>query len=475
MTCGKQTPRIRVEPERITTDGPDAATLMEAYGYKLDPWQKLVLDAWLGKDQSYTTTSAGLALPRQNGKNTCLEAREFFGLVINGEKILHTSHQVRTSKEAFRRLVNMFSDDRHPEIKALVAKIRYTNGEERIELNNGGCIMFSARSRQAARGIDGISLVVFDEAQELQDDQVEAIMATLSASATGTRQIVYTGTPPYPGCPGDVFRRRREKVLKEPGPHDSWHEWSVDAVYLNEIDTSDKTLWYDTNPALGYRLTEEFTAEEAGTMSKDGFARERLGWWQPQIKTEAEYCIEPDLWASCKSKDPKPDGKVAFGIKFNPDGTEVALAGAVLPKDGPARITLLEHCNTGTGLQWLADFLNVRYKTAACVAIDGRNGVDVLIGKIEKTWRVKDSVIKLNSSKYMAAVGTLMDALQSQTVTWYAEQDELKTSALTSTKRPFSGGWGFGGEDPLPIEAAAIALWAVKNTRREPGKKMRIG
>ena len=200
---GSQEPRYRVEPERDSTDGHDAADLMTAYGCTLDEWQEDVLACWLGRmDGAYNVTSAGLTLPRQNGKNVCLEAREFYGLVINGERILHTAHQVRTAKKSFRRLAAMFTDKRHPEITDLVKIIRYTNGEECIELDNGGVIEFSARSRQAARGFDGISLVVYDEAQELTDDQMEAIMATLSASATGTRQLIYTGTPPYPGCPG---------------------------------------------------------------------------------------------------------------------------------------------------------------------------------------------------------------------------------------------------------------------------------
>ncbi len=276
---GSQEPRIRVEPERIGTDGADAAALMQAYGNTLDSWQSAVLDCWLGYDAAgrYNVTSAGLALPRQNGKNVCLEAREFYGMVIGGEKILHTAHQVRTSKKSFRRLAAMFTDKRHPEVMGIVRTIRYTNGEECIELDNGGSIEFSARSRQAARGFDGISLVVYDEAQELTDDQVEAIMATLSASATGNRQIIYTGTPPYPGCPGDVFRRRRRVCLEDPGAHDCWHEWSVEAESAEDIRVEDPALWYQTNPALGLRLSEEFTAEEMRSMSRDGFARERLG------------------------------------------------------------------------------------------------------------------------------------------------------------------------------------------------------
>ena len=139
---GSQTPRIRVEPPRASTDGEGAAQLMAAYGVPLDPWQRTVIDCWLGRDErgEYAVTSAGLAVPRQNGKNVCLEAIEFYGLLVKGEQILHTSHQVVTAKKSFRRLEAMFTDRRHPEIYAQVRDIRYTNGEEAIYLTNGGGI-----------------------------------------------------------------------------------------------------------------------------------------------------------------------------------------------------------------------------------------------------------------------------------------------------------------------------------------------
>lgn len=474
---GSQEPRIKVEPHRIGSDGEDAAMLMASYGCTLDAWQKLIIDSWLGRDETgnYNVTSAGLSLPRQNGKNVCLEAREFYGLVINGEKILHTAHQVRTSKKSFRRLVGMFTDKRHPEITGIVKNIRYTNGEEAIELDNGGQIEFSARSRQAARGFDGISLVVYDEAQELLDEQVEAIMATLSASATGTRQIIYTGTPPYPNCPGDVFRRRRQVSLEAPGAHDAWHEWSIDAENLQKIDLSNKKFWYSTNPALGIRLDEDFTQEEQNTMSPDGFARERLGWWAPTISRKSDYAIPEELWDAAASNEMMPEGRTAYGVKFSADGAEVVLCGAVIPKEGAARISIIERQPTGYGTQWLADWLNARVDKASCVIIDGKNGVDVLIDKISGTWRMKGAVIKPRATDMIAAVGLLMDALTEGTVTWYRKQHQLRDSAITATKRPISGGWGFGGENSTPIEAAALALWAAKNTKRDPTKKMRIG
>lgn len=473
---GSQEPRINVEPNRTETDGKDAALLMSAYGYELDPWQQAVIDCWLGKENGkYNVTSAGLALPRQNGKNVCLEAREFFGLVINGEKILHTAHQVRTSKKSFRRLAAMFTDKRHPEVTDIVKQIRYTNGEECIELDNGGVIEFSARSRQAARGFDGISLVVYDEAQELTDDQVEAIMATLSASATGTRQLIYTGTPPYPGCPGDVFRRRRKASMDDPGKHDAWHEWSVEAKSINDINVEDVSLWYMTNPALGIRLDEEFTAAEMKTMSADGFARERLGWWVPELEHTENYAIPMRAWDACASMQPKPEGKTAYGVKFTADGAEVALCGAVMDADGFSRIELIDRRPTGLGVQWLAEWLNARSDKACCVVIDGRNGVDVLVEKIAASWRFRDSIIRPTAKNVIGAVSMLTDAINTQSVTWYQKQDDLRESAITSVKRPISGGWGFGGDNSAPIEACALAYWGVKTSKRNPGKKMRIG
>ena len=124
---GSQEPRIKIQPDRYETDGDDAALLMSAYGCQLDKWQQDIIDCWLGKDEDgrYNVTSAGLSVPRQNGKNVCLEAREFYGLVVNGERILHTAHQVRTSKKSFRRLAAMFTDKRHPEVTDMLGGLSH--------------------------------------------------------------------------------------------------------------------------------------------------------------------------------------------------------------------------------------------------------------------------------------------------------------------------------------------------------------
>lgn len=479
---GKQQPRIKIEPHRVNSDGQGAALLMSEYGSTLDEWQQLILDCWLGVDElgRYNVTSAGLSVSRQNGKNVCIEARELYGLIVNGDRILHTAHQVRTTKKAFRRLANIFTDKSHPELNQIVKKIRYGVGEESIELNNGGVIEFTSRSRQTARGFDGISLVIYDEAQELTDDQAEAITATLSASQNGTRQILYIGTPVYPGCPGEVFKRFRDNCIKaapEDVKHIAWHEWSVPGDNISDIDFKDKKLWYEANPALGYRLTEEFTQTEAESLSPDGFCRERLGvWFKTVSEVQEEKAINEENWIKCKSSEAKPEGKTAYGVKFSADGSEVVLCGAVMDKETKnVRIELIERNPVGYGLKWIASFLNERYKKASCVVIDGRNGVDVLIDRICDVWRLKDSIIKSNSSQVITAASMLTMEIDEGTITWYEQQDELNQSAITATKRRIGSGWGLGGADSAPIEAAAFALYGVRTSKRDPSRVMRIG
>ena len=93
--------------------------------------------------------------------------------------------------------------------------------------------------------------------------------------------------------------------------------------------------------------------------------------------------IDVDKWKKCVSDEMKPEGKTAYGIKFSLDGSEVCLAGAVIPKDGKPRISLIARESTSNGIQWLADWINARNKVASCVVIDGRNGVDLLIDRIK--------------------------------------------------------------------------------------------
>ena len=153
----------------------------------------------------------------------------------------------------------------------------------------------------------------------------------------------------------------------------------------------------------------------------------------------------------------------------------MCLCGAVLPKEGPARVSLIEMRPAGHGLTWLAEWLNERYNKASCVVIDGRGGAEVLVERIHTVWKAKNSVIRPAARDVVAAAGVFITAVNEGGLTWYRPQQGLDESAVSAVKRPVAGGFAFGGADSMPVEACSLALWGAKTGKRDPTRKMRIG
>lgn len=464
---GCQEPSVRIAPKYTKSDGLRAAQILKVGGMILDPWQSDILDDWLAftPAMKWASKTCGLSVPRQNGKTGLISGRAEAGMLLYNEQVIYTAHLQKTATETFEEMAVFFDS---PKLKPYLKDIKTALGREQIILKSGARVKFLARTRNGGRGQHG-DLLIIDEAQELDANQQASFLPAISASLNP--QTIYAGTPPDPESDGTTFREIRKKAIDGKTNSLSWAEYSVPEIG----DVTDKKRWSATNPALGRRILLSTIEGECEQMEADTFARERLGWWTPIFVTKVDTAIAAEVWDACASEEPKPSGKTAYGVKFSPDGSEVCLCGAVIPENGMARISLIDRKPTGYGLQWLADWLNERYKQAACVVIDGRNGVDVLVDKISGTWRYKNSVIRPKATEVIAAVGLLMNSLDERTVTWYKAQEDLRNSATTSVKRAFSGGWGFGGEDSAPIEACALALWGAKTSKRDPNRVMRIG
>lgn len=463
---GSQEPSVRVVPDYTYTDGPDAVKILGVGGLYVDPWQSEVLNDWMGRSEDgWSAPTCGLSVPRQNGKTLDTSGRIASGMIMYHEWVIYTAHLQKTATETFVELKGIFESKK---LQKHVKEIKSALGREQIILKNGGRVVFVARTRNGGRGLHGDCLV-FDEAQELTSEQQASFLPALAASQNP--QTIYLGTPPDESTPGTVFRSIRGKVLTGESQSTAWTEFSVPEIG----DVRDRKRWAETNPALGRRIKESTIESECEQMDSDTFARERLGWWAPIVEKKEDAAIDPDAWAACASDAAKPEGKTAYGVKFSPDGSEVVLCGAVCPEDGPARIAVIDRKPTGYGVQWLADWLNARYTKACCVVIDGRNGTDVLVDKIAQTWRFKGSVVRPGARDVLAAVGQLTNEVSERTVSWNRVQDALNASAVSAVKRPLAGGWAFGGADAAPIEAAALALWGCRTSKRDPGKKMRIG
>ena len=464
---GSQEPSARIAPEYPATDGQDAVRILRAGGTVLDPWQSDILDDWMSRTVSgkWAAPTAGGSVPRQNGKSLLVQGRSEAGMLLFNETVIYTAHLQKTATETFEEMRAFFEG---PKMRRYVSEIRTALGREQIILKSGARIKFLARTRNGGRGQHG-DLLIFDEAQELDANQQASFLPAISASLNP--QTLYLGTPPDETAVGTVFRGIRSKALEGESRKTAWFEFSVPEIG----DVTDKRRWAATNPALGRRIQLTTIEGEVEQMDPDTFARERLGWWSPEATQQLDLAIDPAAWAACASEEQKPEGKTAYGVKFAADGSAVCLCGAVIPKEGPARVSLIEMRPTGQGLAWLADWLCDRYGRASCVVIDGRNGVDVLVERIHPIWKAKNSVIRPGTKDVIAAVGGFTNSVNEHSLTWYRPQTVLNESAVTAIKRPIGGGYGFGGDNSLPVEACALALWGAKTSRRDPTRKMKIG
>jgi hypothetical protein len=496
MRIGRQEPTYSVIGNYAYSYGSEVVEMFEEEGgATFYPSQKMELELMLARDRNGepSALTIGISKPRQNGKSYAARYYAVYMSVFEHRQVLYSAHHSTTTNKMFSAICNLFeSPERYPDFAADVKKISHVRGYEGIYfkdwkdddgiIHDGGCIEFATRTNSGSRG-GTYSVIVIDEAQELTKEQQEAMLPVISAASDVSDvekmpQQIFVGTPPNATCHGTVFADMHNTAHSTEKGNVWWLEWSIVSNNLEQTicDTQAALdLAYETNPAMGYRIAEKTILNEYETMSLDGYARERLGWWTPITQQRVDLAIDAAVWNACASEERKPEGKTAYGVKFSPDGAEVCLCGAVIPDDGIARISLIERKPTGFGTQWLADWLNARYTQASCVVIDGRNGVDVLVDKITGTWRYKGSVIRPTSKEVIAAVSLVMDSLNEHTLTWYKPQDMLRDSALSAIKRPISGGWGFGGDDSAPIEACALALWGAKNSKRNPNKVMRIG
>lgn len=469
MLNATQEPRLHVAPRAAKTYGDLAGRFASDYGLTPDPWQQLILDDWLALTSNrWASLTCGLSVPRQNGKNALLEVRELFGMVGRGEKFLHTAHEVKTARKAFKRLQHFFGsrpDDpaaKYPELNALVAEVRNVNGQEAVVLKNGGSVEIVARSKNSARGFT-VDVLVMDEAQEMTEDDLEALMPTTSAAPLGNPQWIFTGTPPSPRANGDVFARVRAEALDGKSKRLAWHEWSSE----QGVDLDSHQAWHEANPALGIRLQFDVIEGERARFSDDGFARERLGMW---AGSSSQAVIDSETWRGRGDAESLAVGRLALAVDVSPDRTVASVAVAGQREDGFWHIELDEQRN---GVGWLAAYVAARCERndIRAVVVDGASPAASIIDDLTS----RGVVVTTSGARDMAAAcGTLYDGAMEG---WlhHIDQPQLNAALAAARRRPLGDAWAWNRKsatsDITPLVAATLALWGAQSESVAHAKK----
>ena len=479
---GVQTPSpVSVLPRYATTLGDACATLATTCGLAPDPWQKLVIDTTLGRDRrgKWTASTTCLAVPRQNGKNAIIEMLELYLSAVMGLNILHTAHEIKTARKAFNRIVSFFENDSFPELREMVKTIRKTNGQEAVYLTNGGSIEFSARTSGAARGFT-VDVLIMDEAQDLHDEALAALLPTISSSRSGNPLTFITGTPPTTRSDGDVWRRMRSTALDRPEKRSAWIEWAATPDRLGEVDVTDPETWREANPALGIRLSADIVAQELAMMAPDVFRRERLGMFE---ETQVTAVIPMPDWLACVDEDAQVRSAedmddiddLVLAIDYGPAMASAAVTAAWTdPVTGLPTVEVIEHRRGHT--RWVVprvvELTETRPVTA--VIVDGYGQRGSLIDDLQERG-VGVTMIDIDYVKTASEI--MVEFIVSHRLR-HSNQPSLTATIPDARRKAVGDRWKlsrFPGSDTdmSPLISASLAVRGLTYDELEPLKYRR--
>lgn len=475
---GVQIPtRLHVpEPKRFSDKhGRLALALAEGYQLKADEWQALVVSSWLRTDEkgNWLSDDWGVAVPRQNGKNAAAEVVELYLTVVLGLRILHTAHQVPTAQKHFRRLLHFFGEQRDdprarfPELNALVESVRRTHGQEAIILKSGASIEIAYRSKNSGRGFT-VDVLVLDEAQQLTDDGLEALLPTISSAPSGQPVTIYMGTPPGPSAEGEVFTRWRKNVIDGFHKAAAYLEWSAEPG----ADLDDEDNWLLTNPALGRRVHRKTIRAERQKFSDAGFARERLGMWPADGGVEV---VPRKVWESL-AMEPEAEWPLAsVGLDMDPERTSVKVCMAVHSEFGQHLELSMNAPWAEEGAQALVETIFKATKRRIPVVIDAMSPAVSLVPLMQKKGM---KVYVLRGGEYVQACGAFVDALTRDRTVTHSGQEELTVSMQGLSKQKVGDGGGFKWSRKSieeDISAAIAATCAFMGAIKFAKQKRRSG
>ena len=486
---GVQEPRYKIAPSPkgfTSHEAADAVDYAAFYQLNADPWQASTCEAWMRRTKAgrWCASTWAITVPRQNGKNGALEIVELYGMVELGLKFLDTAQEGRTARKAFLRLLYFFgekADDpnaKFPELNALVQTVRKTNGQEIIILKNGGSVEFIARSKGSGRGFT-VDVLVLDEAQDLTDDQLEALLPTISAAPSGDPVTIFMGTPPADnGEVGEPFIRARNGALEGTDKRMAWVEFSaageVDSMSPEELHrfVRDRRNWVGSNPAAGRRIRSETIEGELALFSDRSFARERLNCW-PAVGAK-KSAIPASRWADCKVDAPSEDWPLAaIGVDMNPERTKVTITMAVFADEPVVHVEVaadapFDEEGTAAVVAWVFERAGRRIP----VVIDSFSPARVF----EPHFKKKKMLLRiLSGAEFGQACQGLYDAVMKDKSVTHGGQEQLSASVGGAVKENIgsAGQWKFKrvslDVDLGPVISAACAHFgAVKFGKRRP-------
>lgn len=454
-------------PRAVGSYGPeliDWATSRKLHPKRSDSrrwWQQLVAHRALEHDErgELVWPTVIVSAPRQTGKSwierdVCawrIHQADRFG---EEQTLLHTAHKLVAAQEIWRPAARWaIGEYGH-------GSVRWANGEERIELDDGSRWMIQAANDGAGVAF-ALSMVLVDEAWRIPRLVVdEAITPTMAEAASRQLWLVSTaGT-----SESDLMQANRAAAMAlldaaDPGST-LLIEWSAPAD--PELDIDDPTVWRAASPHWDARR-EQRIREARASSEERAFRQQWLNQWVPTV---AAPLLGADVWARVATET-APAGQLTFGVEITADRSS-----AVIVAYGDGVIELVEQA---PGVSWVAPRLLglADEHRGARVALDRTGPAVTVIGALAE---MDERLVMLSGADASAATGLLFDAMTGVPAgISFRAHPLLEDAVMHARKRTYGQRWTWLlDEYGAPLRAASAALWAATRAPVKEVERSRI-
>ena len=295
----------RIKPRLVTPVPPG-----ESFGPALTAWSKRVLNIdlmdWQQRivNDSLTVDDNGdfvfreacISTARQNGKSLVMRAvagfmaTEYAAARREPQTIVIVANQKRRSMALFRDVVRDLEDK-------FEMKVRWQNGDERINFPDGSSISVVAASAHA-HGLTA-SVLLVDEVWDIGPDVVFTALRPSQIAVKNPMMMMFSTA----GDQGStVLLQLREQGIAaiDSGQPSALYfaEWSLPPG----ISLEDRSYWGWSNPALGTTITAKALELAFDSPNRQAFIRGHLNLW---VDSTNSY-LPINLWNDRKSDKPAP-------------------------------------------------------------------------------------------------------------------------------------------------------------------------
>jgi phage terminase large subunit-like protein len=262
-------------------------------------WQKRICNDALtvDADGDFVFREASVSTARQNGKSLVMRAVAGF-MATEYAAIRKEPQSIVIVDNQKRRIMALFRDVDRDHDEKFECKVRWMNGDERINFPDGSSISVVAASAHA-HGMTA-SVLLVDEVWDISPDVVFTALRPSQIAVKNPMMMLFSTAGDQSSTVLQQLREQGMAAIDSGQPTALYFaEWSLP---IGSVSIEDRRYWGWANPALGTTITMKSLELAYDSPNRQAFIRGHLNCW---LDTNSPW-LPLSLWAERVSEQPMP-------------------------------------------------------------------------------------------------------------------------------------------------------------------------